>query len=187
MAIFFTSDTHYWHKNIIEFSKRPYGSLEQMHAGLIKNWNEVVSHEDTVYHLGDVSFSGRGNTMMILGQLKGHIKFIRGNHDKKSFARPGLDEDLGTYHELTHQSKKIILCHFPLLTWNKASHGSWMLHGHCHGSLDKTNLATTRLDVGVDGIASYYPLSFDNVAAIMADRQYQVVDSHGRNPYATEA
>ena len=184
MSVFFTSDTHYFHSNIIQFTKRPYGSLVEMHAAFIANWNEVVQQDDEVFHLGDVSFGSRGMTLGILNALKGRIRFIPGNHDKKSWLRDGRDDLLlPPLFERTFQwgayTQKIVLCHFPLLTWNKASHGSWMLHGHSHGSLDERNKKTRRLDVGVDGIASMYPLKLELIAEIMKDREYEVVDSHG--------
>lgn len=181
--IFFTSDTHYWHSNIIEFSKRPYGSLGQMHAEFIKNWNSVVQDRDEVFHLGDVSFANLKMTMPIIYQLNGRIRYIKGNHDSKSFVRPQTDDlEFGSYYERTFDKQKVVMCHFPLLTWNKAAHGSWMLHGHCHGSLDKRNQATKRLDVGVDAECSAYkPISLDEVTDIMKLRTYEVVDSHGAN------
>ena len=179
--IWFTSDTHYWHKNIIQYSKRPFANLTEMHAGLIERWNAVVQPEDVVYHLGDVSFAGKGHTLQVLCQLRGRIRFLRGNHDRQLVLRPGLDEDLGSYHELTYHNQRLVLCHYPLLTWNKGHHGAWMLHGHCHGNLDELNEGTTRLDVGVDSRhAPYAPLSFNDVSAIMMARSYKSVDHHGR-------
>ena len=46
-----------------------------------------------------------------------------------------------------------VLCHFPLFTWDRRTHGSIMVHGHCHGSIDKINLESKelRVDVGIDG------------------------------------
>lgn len=176
--IYFTSDTHYFHRNIIEYSKRPFASIEVMHEELVKRWNSVVEVTDTVYHLGDISFGREQATRELLHRLKGKIKFLHGNHDKGALIlRPG-DEDLGSYHELSFQNQKVILCHYPFYTWNRGHRGSWMLHGHCHGNIDKRNESTRRLDVGVDGVASYYPLSFDDVRIIMNDRDYEVVDHH---------
>ncbi len=56
MNIFFTSDTHFGHKDIIDYYKRPYASVEEMDAALEKNWNETVKPNDKVYHLGDFAF-----------------------------------------------------------------------------------------------------------------------------------
>jgi calcineurin-like phosphoesterase family protein len=182
-VIFFTSDTHYWHKRICELARRPWRTLEEMHTGLIASWNAKVGHDDTVYHLGDVSFAGRGHTLMILSQLKGKIVFLKGNHDKKAnFWRTGVDtQTADRIHDLTYQGQRIVLCHYPLLTWDKAHRGAWHLHGHSHGKLDKRfNGSTTRIDVGVDAEHSCYaPLSFDQVADIMRRRRYEVVDQHG--------
>ena len=183
--VWFTADTHYWHSNIIEFSNRPYGSLEQMHHELIGNWNTVVQPDDEVFHLGDVSFGSRNMTMPILEALNGRIRFIQGNHDKKSWVRDSRDLQLPPLYERTFQwgdhTQKVVMCHFPLLTWNRAAHGSWMLHGHSHGSMDQRNAQTKRLDVGVDGRAMYFPIGLAEIASVMQERQYEVVDSHGKN------
>ena len=45
--IYVTSDTHFNHKNIIEYCNRPYSSVEEMNKAIIDNWNSVVKDEDT--------------------------------------------------------------------------------------------------------------------------------------------
>ena len=79
--IFFTSDTHYGQRKILEYSGRPFASIEEHDAELIARWNRVVGPEDTVYHLGDVSFLPRGETEHILSQLNGQMFLVPGNHD----------------------------------------------------------------------------------------------------------
>jgi calcineurin-like phosphoesterase family protein len=51
--VFFTSDTHFGHANIIKYCGRPFASVEEMNRELIARWNAVVGPRDTVYHLGD--------------------------------------------------------------------------------------------------------------------------------------
>ena len=83
--VFFTSDPHYGHRNIIKFCNRPYNDTKEMEQALIKNWNDVVSNNDIVFILGDIVwFEGRNNTKRILDQLKGkEIHIIPGNHDNR--------------------------------------------------------------------------------------------------------
>ena len=51
---FFTSDLHLGLKNIIIFCNRPFKNVHDMNRSLVKNWNSVVTNNDTVYVLGDV-------------------------------------------------------------------------------------------------------------------------------------
>lgn len=80
--IYFTSDTHFFHKNIIEYCDRPFLNVEMMNEGLIEKWNRRVLPEDTVYHIGDVSFGKFGPTQEIIKRLNGHKILIKGNHDR---------------------------------------------------------------------------------------------------------
>ena len=52
--IFFTSDHHFGHTNILKFCNSPFNSIEQMNEELIKRWNEKIGPDDEVYHLGDL-------------------------------------------------------------------------------------------------------------------------------------
>ena len=51
--IWFTSDTHFRHANIIKFSGRPFANVEEMNEELIRRWNEAVPDNGIVFHLGD--------------------------------------------------------------------------------------------------------------------------------------
>ena len=77
-----TADTHFGHKNVIEYSNRPFDSVEEMDAELICRWNRVVGTHDTIYHLGDFALTTKKRKIEILKQLNGYKILIRGNHDK---------------------------------------------------------------------------------------------------------
>lgn len=81
--VFLTSDTHFFHKKILEFERaaRPFSSVEEMNEVLIDNWNSVVTKRDTVWHLGDVCF-GKIENLEILSRLNGTKNLILGNHDQ---------------------------------------------------------------------------------------------------------
>lgn len=94
MSIFFTADTHFGHKNVIQHCNRPFKDVEDMNNTFVKNWNSVITDDDTVYHLGDLSFYNMTKTVEILESLNGNIILIRSNHDKDRFARSLVSKGL---------------------------------------------------------------------------------------------
>lgn len=179
--IWFTSDTHWGHANIVRYDGRPFTSIEEHDEALIERWNACVQSGDVVYHLGDVAFYKRVEQVeALLARLNGQKHHLYGNHDRDAVCRAKGWASQEHYRELKidlggERRQKIVLCHYPLMTWNGAHHGSWHLHGHCHGTL--RGPATTRLDVGVP-CHGYRPVSIESVQAIMASRTYLVVDQH---------
>ena len=75
--VFVTSDTHYWHHNVLKFEPeaRPFSSVEEMNEVLVDRWNAVVTKRDLVWHLGDVCF-GRIENLEILNRLNGQKKLV---------------------------------------------------------------------------------------------------------------
>lgn len=83
--IFFTSDTHFGHKKVIEYSNRPFKNVVDMDEEMKRRWNALVSPKDTVYHLGDFSFyRKKEENEALLQDLAGQKHLIRGNHDHDS-------------------------------------------------------------------------------------------------------
>lgn len=181
MNIFFSSDMHIGHFNVIKYSNRPYASVREMTEALIANWNSVVREGDHVYVGGDVSFTSLTTTVSVLQQLAGKKFLILGNHDSKLRRKEAFVncfEWVKDYHELTVQdpsmpggSQLIILSHYPMVSWRNSYRGSWMLHGHCHGSLNARNERENvkRLDIGVD-CHNYTPVSYEQVKSILMSR-----------------
>jgi calcineurin-like phosphoesterase family protein len=193
--IFFISDLHIGHKNVIKFDGRPFQDVDEMHHKLIQNWNSVVGDDDIVYFLGDLSFTRDELTKWFIYSLKGKIHFIMGNHDKyKSISKFGRWEkiyeygtEIGVKDEGSISSRgsqgyqKIIMSHYPILSWNKSHYGSWHIHGHTHGSLIKSNQEYYKrkvIDVGCNCI-DYTPISYQEVKSIMNKKVISAVDHHG--------
>lgn len=82
MTIFFTSDTHFGHKNIIRYSDRPFRDVTHMNEMLVHNWNSVVTPADTVYHLGDVALGPIWESLEYINRLNGRKVLVTGNHDR---------------------------------------------------------------------------------------------------------
>lgn len=145
--IYFTSDTHFGHENIIRFCKRPFVDAQQMDEVMIANWNAVVSEKDEVYHLGDFSFRSAKAAPTILDRLKGRIHLIHGNHDSNQIKKLPRFLTSQPYAEIKVDGENVVLCHYALRTWNKAHYGAYHLYGHSHGGLPGIGRS---LDVGVD-------------------------------------
>ena len=174
--LFFTSDNHFNHANIIKFCNRPFDSVEEMNETLISNWNNTVPKDGIVFHLGDFAFGGSEVWHKILSRLNGQIHLILGNHDLKNFRQGYADSFASVQEQLTIDigKKKVILTHFPLLcyhgTWGTEMN-VWNLIGHVH-TLKSNNsgkdferlqyLFPTQYDVGVD-FNNYTPISFQEV------------------------
>ena len=54
--IYFTSDLHFGHENVIRFNNRPFRDEREMSRVLITNYNSIVRPDDTVYLLGDLAY-----------------------------------------------------------------------------------------------------------------------------------
>ena len=82
---YFTSDTHFGHRNILEYEKeaRPFETVEEMNEQLIANWNDTVRPKDIVFHLGDFAFGAIN--VPIADRLNGYKRLVMGNHDCHSF------------------------------------------------------------------------------------------------------
>jgi calcineurin-like phosphoesterase family protein len=145
---YFTSDLHFYHKNIIKFCNRPYATVEEMNEALIYNWNKRVNTTDSIWVLGDFSFGTPEQTEEVLRQLKGHKHLIVGNHDRKGRAEKTnwslFFNTIQEYTRLKIDGHKFVLCHFPFASWER---GYVNLHGHTHGTAPQI---FGRLDVGVD-------------------------------------
>lgn len=88
MTVWFTSDTHFGHQNIIRYSNRPFSDVDHMNEEIIKRWNKLVSPEDTVFHLGDVALGQIDKSLACVGRLNGHkILIDDGNHDRPFMSR----------------------------------------------------------------------------------------------------
>lgn len=162
--IFFTSDHHFGHTNVIKYCNRPFSSIDEMDDVLIDNWNSVVNVNDTVYHLGDFSFR---DPKLYINRLKGRIFLIKGNHDRYRLKNSNLFIEFHDFGlDLQIEGQPITLCHYAMSVWNKSHFNSWHLFGHSHG---KHKEVGKTYDVGVD-CNDFTPVSFSKIQQIMSTK-----------------
>ena len=175
--IHFTSDNHFWHKNVIRLCNRPFAHLHDMHEHMIEEWNKRVRKPtDKIYVLGDFSFANGTMTRPILDRLNGHKILVLGNHDRH--AKHMLDMGFQEVHENHYieigNKQRIFLSHFPFhpmtsysntegviattYPWEKVDTRymhkrivddgkMWLLHGHVHTAFKQSG---RQINVGVD-------------------------------------
>lgn len=174
--MWFTSDTHFGHSNIMEMTHRPFATVQEMNRRLIANINDRVSATDTLYVLGDFSYRITLEEAYALRRkiVCRHVHLIRGNHDKQWADGPYPDafESEQDYLEIKPgfaHGHRLDLSHYPMLSWNGKRREAIMLHGHIHSEgaeYNEKNRARgiLRYDVGVDA-NGYRPVSRDEVLA----------------------
>lgn len=132
MEIWFTSDTHFGHRNILKYeaSARPFRSVAEMDQTLIGNWNSVVGEDDLVFHLGDFALARSERVAELLSQLHGRKRLVLGNHDRvRQFDWTGLGFER-VYANPVLFDGRFVLSHEPLA---RIPDGKVGLYGHVHG------------------------------------------------------
>ena len=175
--VFFTSDTHWGHGNIIKFCDRPFKDVEEMNYKLIENWNKKVPQDGLVFHLGDFAWGGSDMWKNIRQQLNGEIILIKGNHDQKNMSSTA-EQTLFKYSAwqmlIEVEGRKVLLNHFPFLCYAGVYRDPkglvYNLYGHVHSGPGKKgediprliHTFPTQFDVGVDN-NDYEPISWYEV------------------------
>jgi calcineurin-like phosphoesterase family protein len=181
--IFFTSDTHIHHKNVIELCNRPFANIIEHDREIIQRHNSVVTDSDETWDLGDVGYRCSAQYLVdCLKQLNGKRHIIMGNHDKalRQAYKQGLlsglinsgkleivggetainDSTLAISKMLKIEGRQVFVSHYAYKTWPGAFRGTIMLYGHSHGNLTESPYKS--FDVGVDSHC-FYPWSWVQV------------------------
>jgi len=179
--LFFTSDTHYMHKNICrgttswinaEDITRDFDTLDQMNDRIVNGINEVVGQDDILFHLGDWSFGGFEMIEQFRNRINcRNIHLVLGNHDHHiDRDREGIQRlfsSVNQYVELeVDKHFNFVLMHYPIMSWNKMNDGVVHLHGHVHLHPDRRIGKGKMMDVGVDG-NGMDPLSLTKIHTLM--------------------
>jgi calcineurin-like phosphoesterase family protein len=187
MTTWFTSDLHFGHANIIEYSGRPFADVEAMNEALVDRWNDTVSDDDTVWVLGDVALGRIAESLGCVGRLNGRKLLLAGNHDRcwselghraEGWTERYLEAGFAEIHQgqvwIELGERRVPACHFP---YRGDSHdedryveerptdtGDWLLHGHVH---ERWRQRGRMINVGVDAW-NYRPVSEFELATLIA-------------------
>jgi calcineurin-like phosphoesterase family protein len=124
---FYTSDLHFGHKNILKHEPdRPFKDVDHMDRELVARYNDVISDDDVVYILGDLSMGNLSNALALVEKMKGLKYFIPGNHDENwighkkqrsainaAYTHAGLHVVQGPVSHVLGNRRHVVMSHFP--------------------------------------------------------------------------
>ena len=192
--VYFTSDTHFNHKNICagtsswtDGGTRDFATVEDMNVAIIESINAKVPANGVLFHMGDFNFGDKTQTRALRERINcREIHLIYGNHDRHIRVSKDLQSLFSSCQDYAEilvlkdkgYKQRITLAHYPHKVWNKSHKGAYILSGHCHGSLPYTD-TELGLDVGWD--IWKQPISFDMVREILRVRIFKPVDHHNEH------
>lgn len=166
--IFFASDHHFNHANILTFKRddgtplREFVDVDHMNEHIVNCHNLVVKPGDKTYFLGDVTMDRKGKGLEILARMNGEKILIKGNHD---LAKP--EAYLRYFKDIrgSHQFDGLIMTHIPIHSESLARWGL-NVHGHLHYNVVRMPLSQIPdrryFNVGMERI-NYTPISLEEI------------------------
>lgn len=183
--IYITSDTHFFHKNVIRYDDRPFENIQHMNEIIINNWNEMVREDDLVIHLGDFIFAGGNRLEEIVNRLNGYKILLKGNHDRKSnnyFIKRGFfhceynmiidDIMLGHYpiYEIPpEKSNKQSSIYNKYIDKIKRNNIKNIVHGHIHNNLTSLDNSYNQFNVSCC-VHDYKPIKFETIKQFFSEK-----------------
>lgn len=174
--LWWTSDQHFGHANIIKYCHRPFVTAAEMDEAMVAEWNAVVKPNETVVVIGDFSFHNEYETTRILDSLHGEKMLVKGNHDRHKtdtyWKRVGFRSVEPRVHVVLEQLGRVLIQHEP-----EPYGGSWpvQFNGHVHDGWKSRYYQTTGqryVNVGVDQWA-FRPVSNQALVQFVQEEQRQ--------------
>ncbi len=178
-SIWFTADYHHGHEAIVKHANRPVNVGDHDEWLLNEVHNKYIEKKDRIYILGDLSMAKRKEAEMFIQRMNGQKFLVLGNHDRNIhnssyFAK--VDKMMDFRYKQFGLDINIVLCHYPMMSWNKSIHGSYSLYGHVHG---RTKHPYLGLDVGIDNdeIEQYRPINLLEIIEWMQEKEKKMGDN----------
>ncbi len=173
--MWFTADLHLGDTNILHDMDRPFDSVEEMNRKVIDAINECVAVDDRLYILGDFTYRlPLAEAVRLRERIEcQNVTLIRGNHDGdwEDPDAPHIWDEVRDYLEVAPgyaKGHRLVMSHYPMLSWNGKWRHAIHLHGHIHAKPEynqrNRDLGILRYDVGVDA-NNYCPVSRDEILA----------------------
>ena len=132
--IYYIADTHFGDERVMRLAHRPFETVEEMNEIMINNWNQKVKLGDRVYIIGDFAFSDL-EAQSVFNKLNGVKHLIIGNHDSVLSQKTlNMFGSVSSIEKIEDEGKSVVLCHYPLLSYENSIYGGYQIFGHIHNN-----------------------------------------------------
>ena len=186
---YFTADLHIGDKTIARW--RGFDSVDEHDELLLSRLREHLCQDDELWLLGDICKATVAYAQRVREAIPcERVHVVIGNHDTSAkFVTCGGYASVDYYAQVgkvLRDGYKFVMSHYPMLDWDRAYNGSYMLHGHIHStplSVQPVDLpAPPDRDRGGFGIRGYNERNRE-----LGIRRYDVgVDANGYAPVSAE-
>lgn len=156
-TVYFIGDLHFDHHSILGFCRGEFANIQDHNETLIDIFNATVNKNDTIYIMGDVSFSREG--LQLVRRLRGNKHLVKGNHDKlpiQDYIDAGFKKIEGVM-----KHKEFVLSHVPIHPNCLEFNWKYNIHGHIH-KVEKCIDDHRYINVCAD-MLGYAPISIDQI------------------------
>lgn len=165
MNIYFASDFHLGHFNIIKYCERPFVTLEEMDSTIIRKINERVEETDWLIYLGDFCMKASSEASeapkkafdYYRSQINcKNIIFLRGNHDNNNSTKTPIESLV-----INHGGKRIYITHDPKYA-KEDFEFNFCGHTHNKWHFKKLGKKSTVVNLSVENW-DYYPVTISEI------------------------
>lgn len=174
MTEFWTADLHFFHTNVIEYCRRPFKDIDDMHEAIVNGWNQRVSDRDLVWVIGDVAFASPKKVRPFIDRMDGYKILVRGNHDPKpkDCLKMGFNAVIDGPLEVQIGGLRCLVSHYPYhdprderyVERRPKDNGLWLIHGHVHS---EWKVKDRQINVGCDAW-DFKPIDTETIKSVIS-------------------
>lgn len=164
--IYYTSDLHFGHTNILKYEKSPFKTIEERDLTIIKNINERCNEDDVLYIIGDIALKYSKYVSDLIKLIKPHKWLIKGNHDRvflKGLRKVEVPTfTISDYEVIDDNGRNVVLFHYPIFNWDGQKYGYYHIYGHVHDKPQFQLNVKNSFNAYIK-LHNYYPVTLDEL------------------------
>ena len=167
--VYFISDPHFGHDNIIRHCNRPFRDAREMDDALLSAWHAALTPEDDLYILGDLMYYTKTPQRYLDAVAGPRLHLVLGNHDPVWMSKVENWEshfvEAAPMLTIILDGRELLLCHDPEEALPLLKPDQTLVYGHIHNDTSGPAweallpLGDRALNAGVE-VNNYRPVTF---------------------------